>query len=141
VNQLDVSNAFLYGHLAEQVFSHQPAGFVDASQPDAICSLSKSLYELKQAPRSWFARFAQFAASIGFLPTRSDSSLFVYRSGEHMAYLLLYVDDIILMASSTALLQAIIAKLASEFKIKDMVALKSFIDVTIWCSCAGFFLS
>jgi hypothetical protein len=72
VNQLDVSNAFLHGNLVEQVFSHQPAGFVDASQPDAVCSLSKSLYGLKQMPRTWFTRFALFTASIGFLPTRSD---------------------------------------------------------------------
>jgi hypothetical protein len=75
------------------------------------------------------------------MPTRSDSSLFVYRSGKHMTYLLLYVDDIILMASSTALLQATIAKLASVFKIKDMGAPKSFLGVTIRRSHADFFLS
>jgi hypothetical protein len=108
---------------------------VDASQPDVVCSLSKSLYGLKQVPRAWFTRFAQFAASIAFLPTRLDSS------GEHMVYLLLYVDDIILTASSTALLQSTIAKLASEFKIKDMGVLKSFLGVTIWHSRTGFFLS
>jgi hypothetical protein len=141
VNQLDVSNAFLHGHLAEQVFSHQPAGFMDSSQPDVVCSLSKSLYGLKQAPRVWFTKFAQFAASIGFMPTRLDSSLFVYRRGEQMAYLLLYVDDIILTASSTDLLQVTISKLASEFKIKDMGALQSFLSVAIRRSHVGFFLS
>jgi hypothetical protein len=79
VNQLDVTNAFLHGHLDEQVYSHQPVGFIDSSMPDAVCSLSKSLYGLKQAPRAWFNHFAQFAISIGFSPTRSDSSLFVYK--------------------------------------------------------------
>jgi hypothetical protein len=57
-----------------------------------------------------------------------------------MAYLLFYVDDIILTASSTALLQATITKLTSEFRIKDMGMFKSFLGVAIWCPHAGFFL-
>jgi hypothetical protein len=57
-----------------------------------------------------------------------------------MAYLLFYIDDIILMASSTALLQATIAKLTSEFRIKDMSMFKSFLGVAIRCPRAGFFL-
>jgi len=58
VHQLDVKNVFLHGHLTEQVFYQQPAGLVDAVQPDAVCHLRKSLYGLKQAPRAWFQRFA-----------------------------------------------------------------------------------
>jgi hypothetical protein len=96
MNQLDVTNAFLHDHLQEQVFSLQPVGFVDESMPDAVCSLSKSSYGPKQAPHAWFNRLAQFAASIGFQPTRLDSSMFVYKQGGQLAYLLLYVDDMIL---------------------------------------------
>ncbi|XP_073362212.1 uncharacterized mitochondrial protein AtMg00820-like [Aegilops tauschii subsp. strangulata] len=36
VHQLDVSNAFLHGHLADQVFCEQPTGFVDARHPDHV---------------------------------------------------------------------------------------------------------
>jgi hypothetical protein len=138
---LDISNAFLHGHLQEQVYCHQPAGFIDIAKPDAVCSLSKSLYGLTQAPRAWFTRFAQYAQSIGFNSTHSDSSLFVFKDGSQPAYLLLYVDDMILTASSTSLLRAIISRLQSEFAVKDMGALRFFLGVHIKRSSSGFFLS
>ncbi|WVZ64439.1 hypothetical protein U9M48_013949 [Paspalum notatum var. saurae] len=136
-NQLDVTNAFLHGNLDEQ----QPTRFVDPQHPDDVCLLSRSLYGLRQAPRAWFTSFANFVLSIGFTQTRSDPSLFVYRDGHAMAYLLLYVDDMVLMASSTDLLNFIIAKLKSAFAIKDMGSVRYFLGITVRRDNDGFFLS
>ena len=66
---------------------------------------STSLYGLKQAPRAWYSRFATFLLILGFTEAKSDTSLFIYRRGDETAYLLLYVDDIVLTASSQQLLQ------------------------------------
>jgi hypothetical protein len=140
-HQLDVSNAFLHGHLQGQVFAQQPVGFVDPARPHHICSLSKSLYGLKQAPRAWFLRFTRHIKTLGFTATRSDSSLFVLRRGAETAFLLLYVDDMVLIASTDALLWAIIAQLQQEFKIKDMGPLHFFLGVDVQRSSSGFFLS
>ena len=104
VHQLDVKNAFLHGDLTEKVYCQQPAGFVDPAHPNDICLLRKSLYGLKQAPRAWFQCFATHLQRLGFVPSKSDSSLFVLRRGSDVAHLLLYVDDIVLAASTTALL-------------------------------------
>ncbi|GKA28374.1 ribonuclease H-like domain-containing protein [Tanacetum coccineum] len=46
--------------------------------------------------------------------SKTDSSLFVFHRGSDIAYLLLYVDDIILTASSSAFLQRIISSLHKE---------------------------
>ena len=94
--------------------------FVDPEPPDAVCLLDKSLYGLRQAPRAWFDRFATFAISLGFKPMRSDSSLFVLRRGQDVAYLLLYVDDMVLTGSGPAVLQYIVDKLRAKFAIKDL---------------------
>jgi hypothetical protein len=130
-HQLDVSNVFLHGHLDEQVYCQQPTGFVDPTQPDAVCLLSRSLYGLRQAPRAWFTSFATFVKQIGFQQTRSDSSLFVYRNGADMAYLLLYIDDMVLTASSSVLLQNIIDRLKTAFAIKDMGPVHYFLGIEV----------
>jgi hypothetical protein len=79
--------------------------FVDPTQPDRVCHLNKCLCGLKQTPRAWYSRFATYLLTLGFVEAKSDTSLFVFRSGTNTIYLLLYVDDIMLTASSTELLQ------------------------------------
>ena len=97
--------------LSETVYCSQPAEFVGSSRPDMVCRLNKSLYSLKQAPRAWYSRFATFLLTLGFTEAKSDTSLFVYCRGGEAAYLLLYVDDIVLTASSQQLLQNVISSL------------------------------
>nr|GFA13254.1 copia protein [Tanacetum cinerariifolium] len=90
VHQLDVKNVFLNGYLSETVYMQQPSGFRDSQYPDYVCLLQRSLYGLKQAPRALFQRFATYAARVGFHHSRCDTSLFIYRQGADIAYLLLY---------------------------------------------------
>ncbi|GJS66086.1 ribonuclease H-like domain-containing protein [Tanacetum coccineum] len=103
IHQLDVKNAFLHGDLSETVYMHQPPGFRDSVHLDYVCLLQRSLYGLKQALRAWFQRFASYNTRIGFSHSRCDPSLFIYRQGTDTAYLLLYVDDIVLIASSESI--------------------------------------
>jgi len=141
IHQLDVKNAFLHGHLEETVYCQQPPGFVDPGAPDHVCRLQKSLYGLKQAPRAWYQRFATFIRQLGFVASTSDTSLFILREGTSLAYLLLYVDDIVLTASSSALLQRIMTRLSSEFAMTDLGALHHFLGIAVTRSSDGLFLS
>ncbi|GJR95972.1 ribonuclease H-like domain-containing protein, partial [Tanacetum coccineum] len=101
----------------------------------------RSLYGLKQAPQAWFQRFAAYAARVGFIHSRCDTSLFIYRRGSDTTYLLLYVDDIILTASSTAFLQSIIATLHAEFSMTDLGLLNYFLGISVTRNTSGMFLS
>ncbi|GJU76430.1 ribonuclease H-like domain-containing protein [Tanacetum coccineum] len=120
---------------------HRPPGFVDAGFPNHVCRLRRSLYGLKQAPRAWFQHFAGYAIRAGFYHSRCDSSLFIYRQRSQVAYLLLYVDDIILTASCTTLLQQLIDSLHREFDMTDLGALNYFLGISVVRHSTGLFLS
>jgi hypothetical protein len=45
-----------------------------------------------------------YLRQLGFVPSASDISIFVLKEGDHLAYLLLYVDDIVLTSLSLVLL-------------------------------------
>ncbi|GJX43593.1 ribonuclease H-like domain-containing protein [Tanacetum coccineum] len=61
--------------------------------------------------------------------------------GSQVAYLLIYVDDIILTASSPALLQQILDSLHNEFDMTDPGALNYFIGISVDHNSTGLFLS
>ena len=140
IHQLDVKNTFLHGNLDEVVYCEQPPGFIDSARPQHVCQLHKSLYGLKQAPRAWYQRFAHYAHCLGFVASQCDVSMFVLQRGDELAYLLLYVDDIILTASSASLLQHVTDLLHREFSITDLGDLSYFFGISVTRSSSGMLL-
>jgi hypothetical protein len=140
IQQLDVKNAFLHDTLSETVFCCQSTGFTDPAHPDLVCRLHNSLYGLKQAPQAWYSRFATFLTTLGFLEAKSDTSLFIFRRGSDIIYLLLYVDDIILTASSTELLRRTISALQCLFAMKYLGPIHHFLGITVERRSDGLFL-
>ncbi|GKD81456.1 ribonuclease H-like domain-containing protein, partial [Tanacetum coccineum] len=61
--------------------------------------------------------------------------------GSQVAYLLIYVDEIILTTSSLYLLQHIIASLHNEFDMTDLEALNYFLSISADRTSTGLFLS
>ncbi|XP_021771491.1 uncharacterized protein LOC110735610 [Chenopodium quinoa] len=141
IHQLDVKNAFLHGDLNECVYMHQPPEFVDKRFLGHVCRLRKALYGLKQALRAWYQWFAKFLLQMGFVIAKSDNSLFIFRHGKDMAYLLLYVDDILLVTSSNLLCDRIISHLRTGFPMTDLGPLNYFMGIVVTRTPSYMFLS
>ena len=78
----------------------QPPGFIHPQYTDRVCRLHKALYGLKLAPRAWYSRLSDKLLYLDFTNAKSDASLFVYQSAQLMIYILVYVDDILILGSS-----------------------------------------
>jgi hypothetical protein len=107
--QLDVQNVFLHGLLEEELYMRQPPCYEDQSHPNYVCKLDKALYGLKQASRAWYSRLSKNLIELGFNSSKADTSLFFYSHNGITMFMLIYVDDIIVVSSSndavTTLLQ------------------------------------
>ena len=66
VHHMDVKSAFLNGDLKEEVYVHQPAGFIIPGKEDKVLRLRKALYGLRQAPRAWNIKLDSTPKQIGF---------------------------------------------------------------------------
>ena len=141
LRQLDVKNAFLNGHLTEQVYMEQPTRYIDPHFPNHVCQLKKALYGLKQAPRAWFQRFSSFLTQLNFYCSRADTSLFVFHRKYDVIYLPLYVDDIIITGNNSSLLHSFTYKLHSKFATKDLGSLSCFLGLEATSITDGLFIS
>jgi hypothetical protein len=141
LRQLDVQNAFLHGILEEEVYMKQPPGFENSNASHLVCKLDKAIYGLKQAPRAWYSRLSTKLISLGFRASKSDTSLFIYRKGGVTICMLIYVDDIIVTASSEEAVTALLQDLKKEFALKDLGNLHYFLGIEVKRTKEGIVLS
>ncbi|GKD01731.1 retrotransposon protein, putative, ty1-copia subclass [Tanacetum coccineum] len=64
--KMDVKTAFLNGYLDEDIYMVQTEGFIDPNHPKKVCKFQRSIYDLKQASRSWNKRFDEEISRFGF---------------------------------------------------------------------------
>ncbi|GJU07423.1 retrotransposon protein, putative, ty1-copia subclass [Tanacetum coccineum] len=112
--QKDVKTTFLNGHLSEDVYMVQPEGFVDPKHHIKVCKLEQSIYGLKQASRSWNKRFDVEIKKIGFTQIPNEPCVYLKASGSNVAFLVLYVDDILIMGNNVTMLQDVKSWLGGE---------------------------
>ncbi|GJZ80893.1 putative ribonuclease H-like domain-containing protein [Tanacetum coccineum] len=95
IYQMDVKSAFLYGKIEEEVYVHQPPGFVNPAHPNKVYKVVKALYGLHQAPRSWYETLSSFLLENGFRRGTIDKILFIKKNKSDIMLVQVYVDDII----------------------------------------------
>ena len=118
--QMDVKTAFLNGFLEEELYMMQLEGFVDPKGANKVCKLQRSIYGLVQASQSWNKRFDSVIKAFGFIQTFGEACIYNKVSGSSVAFLILYVDDILLIGNDIEFLDSIKGYLNKNFSMKDL---------------------
>nr|GEU40971.1 retrotransposon protein, putative, Ty1-copia subclass [Tanacetum cinerariifolium] len=117
---MDVKTTFLNGYLNEEVYMEQPEGFVNPKYPNRVCKLKCSIYGLKQASWQWNKRFDDEIKKLGFTQNQDKSCVYLKASGSNITFLILYVDDILIMGNNIPMLQSVKSYLGRCFAMKDL---------------------
>ncbi|RVW74757.1 Retrovirus-related Pol polyprotein from transposon RE1 [Vitis vinifera] len=121
LQQFDVKNVFLHGELSEEVYMDLPPGcMVSEKQCQKVCKLKKSLYGLKQSPRTWFGRFTKSMRAFGYRQSNSDHTLFLKKQHGKITTLIVYVDDMVVTGNDPEERKALQNYLSREFEMKDL---------------------
>jgi hypothetical protein len=99
IHQMEVKIAFLNGDLEEEIYMEQPKEFTHEGE-HLVCKLHKSLYGLKQYPRAWNQKLDAFLKSIEFTRTDTDFSVYVAQVEDVKFFIVVYVDDLILLCNN-----------------------------------------
>ncbi|GJS46402.1 retrotransposon protein, putative, ty1-copia subclass [Tanacetum coccineum] len=118
--QMDVKTAFHNGYLNEEVYMEQPEGFVNQKFPNRVCKLKRSIYGPKQASRQWNKRFDDEIKKFRFSQNHDEPCVYVKASGSYVTFLILYVDDILIMGNNIPMLQDVKSYLERCFAMKDI---------------------
>ena len=97
-----------------------------------VCKLKTSIYELKQASRSWNIKFNQAIKSFGF--EQNLDELCVYKRHQHkvVIFLILYANDILLIGNDVGVMSSVKIWLSSQFDMKDLGEASYILGIKLW---------
>ncbi|KAL0439112.1 UNVERIFIED_CONTAM: Retrovirus-related Pol polyprotein from transposon RE1 [Sesamum latifolium] len=130
--QMDVKMAFLNDFVEEEIFMDLLEGFTAVGEEQKVCRLQRSIYGLKQASRSWNTRFDEVIRGYDFIKNDYDPCIYKKISGSSVVYLVLYVDDILLIENDVKMLGDIKAWLSTQFSMKDMGEASYILGIKIY---------
>ena len=81
-----------------------------------------------------------FLLSTGFTHCHSDPTVYIQCLGDEILILILYVDDLILIGSSSSMLQDVKCALMDQFEMTDLGLLHYFLGLQIDQSPTGIFV-
>jgi len=131
LHQMDVKTTFLNGDLEEKVYMKQLKGFFSSNGEHLVYKLNKSIYGLKQASRQWYLKFDEVISSFIFEENVMDQCIYQKVNGSKFCFLVLYVDDILLVANDKGMLYKVKKFLSKNFDMKDMSETSYVISIKI----------
>ena len=99
------------------------------------------MYGLKQAPHAWFEKLYSALLDLGFTTAKSDQSLFIRFTSQHITFVLFMFDDILVIGKDSQVIRALISQLNWQFALKDLGELDYFLGIQVKHTSEGLHLS
>ena len=130
-HQMDVTTAFLYANLDEEVYMELVDGREGAGEGNKVARLWKAIYGLKQASRMWNLHIDGILREMGFHRLSANHGVYVRWDGVNIVWLALYVDDILLTRKNLAKIQETKKVLGADMKVKDLGEVRYLLGIEV----------
>ncbi|GJX35600.1 putative ribonuclease H-like domain-containing protein [Tanacetum coccineum] len=130
-----------YGTIEEEVYVHQPPGFVDPAHPNKVYKVIKALYGLHQSPRAWYETLSSFLMENGFRRGTIDKTLFIKKNKSDIMLVQVYVDDIIFWFTKKSICIEFEECMHKRFQMSSMGELTFFLGLQVKQQPDGIFIS
>jgi hypothetical protein len=127
---MDVKSTFLNGDLKEEVYVHQPAGFIVAGQEGKVLRLRKSLYGLRQAPRVWNSKLDD-TLKMDFVQSEHEHMMYRRSHSDDIILVGVYVDDLVITGSSLAAVEKFKEEIKRMFLMSDLGLLSFYLGIEV----------
>jgi hypothetical protein len=117
---MDVKTKFLHWDLEEEIYTKQQEGFVVKGKKDMVCNINKSLHGLNQSPRMWYQNFDTYILELVFVRRKVYHCVYSKKVGNHFIYVVLYVNDMLLVGNNMDVIKEVKSHLSSKFDMKDL---------------------
>lgn len=133
LSSVDIRQAYLQASLSEDLYMMVPPGMPDkdADGDPLVAKLKRSLYGLKQAGREWHTLFSATLRNWGFTQSAIDTCMFVMRRGESVIWLVVWVDDCIIVSNDPSLRAEFVEYLSTVHPTEDKGELQWVLQVRV----------
>lgn len=138
VHHMDAKTAFLNGKLMETIYMKQPDGY--GNDDSKVCLLKKCIYGLKQAARSWNNALHSVLEKAGFKQSYNDQCLYTKEIDGKYCYVIVYVDDLIVVCETDEQLKEIEGIFKSHFEMQDLGEISHYLGMQVLKDADGNFM-
>ena len=131
IHQMDVKSAFLNGkfHDDDSVYLNPPNGLDLGVKHTQALKMLKALYGFKRSPKIWNNTWNKSTKRLGFGRLKADEWFYFIKIDGSTVWVLVYVDDVLVIGSCIKAVKAAKLMLSQEFEMKDLGVAKSFLGV------------
>ena len=130
---IDIVGAYLYSDLDADVYMEIPEGWPNRDDLKGhVVKVQKGLYGLKQSGHLWNQKFKTALKEMGFKAIAGDTCVFrrVHDNGD-VCFLALYVDDVVIAASSKKIYRQVRDHIKAQFEITDSGLLTAVLGIRV----------
>jgi hypothetical protein len=128
---MDAKLVCLNGDLKEEVYVHQPLGFVIPGKEGKVLHLCKALYGLRQAPRVWNAKLDSVLMGMGFRQSLHKAAIYRRGNGGNALLVGVYVDNLVITGTKDAEVSSFNEEMKATFQMSDLGLLSFYLGIEV----------